>query len=68
MAATAAVLRASAARLEGRDERPDLARLDEARDAFARALMRRLSDQPSSTRDDALPEALEPPFRIRAVT
>ncbi|MDX6657328.1 MAG: hypothetical protein QOH62_2121 [Solirubrobacteraceae bacterium] len=66
MAATAAVLRASAARLEGRDERPDLARLDAARDAVAHALVRRLPEQASDT--EALPEALEPPFRIRVVT
>ncbi len=68
MTATAAVLRASAERLEGRDERPDFARLDAARDAVARALARRLPDLPAGTRDDALLEALEPPFRIRAVT
>jgi uncharacterized membrane protein YccC len=68
MAATAAVLRASADRLEGRDERPDLARLDAARDAVAGALVRRLPQQLSGTGDDAFPEALEPPFRIRAAT
>ena len=53
MAATAAVLRASAGRLEGRDERPDFARLDAARDAVARALVRRLPElplPPSTTR------------------
>src|SRR5439155_4031609 len=68
MTAAATVLRTSAERLEGHDERPDFARLDAARDAVARALARRLPDLPAGTRDDALLEALEPPFRIRAVT
>jgi hypothetical protein len=68
MAATAAVLRASADRLEGREERPDLTRLDAARDAVASALVRRLPGLPANTNDEALPEALDPPFRIRAVT
>jgi uncharacterized membrane protein YccC len=68
MAATAAVLRASAARLEVRDERPDLARLDAARDAVAAALVRRLPELPADTRDDAVPEVLEAPFRIRELT
>jgi hypothetical protein len=68
MAATAAVLRASAERLDGRDERPDFGRLDAARDAVARALVRRLPELPAGAGDEELPEALEPPFRIRAVT
>jgi uncharacterized membrane protein YccC len=68
MAATAAVLRASAGRLEGRDERPDFARLDSARDAVARALVRRLPELPTATLDETLLEVLEPTFRIRAVS
>jgi uncharacterized membrane protein YccC len=68
MAATAGVLRASAARLDGGDERPDFARLDAARDAVARALVQRLTRLPADTREDGLPAALEPTFRIRAVT
>ena len=68
MAATAAVLRASAERLDARDARPDLARLDTARDAVAGALVRRLPELPVSTRDDGLPEAIELPFRIRGLT
>jgi uncharacterized membrane protein YccC len=68
MAAAAAVLRAGAARLAGRDERPDLARLDAARDAVARALVRRLPVLPADTPSGAVAQALEPPFRIRAVT
>ena len=65
MAATAAVLRATAVRLEGQDERPDLARLDAARDAVAAALVRRLPELPA---EDAIPEELDPPFRIRELT
>ena len=68
MAAAAAVLRASAERLEGRDVRPDFARLDAARDAVARALVRRLPELPPDTPTGALPPALGPPFRIRAAT
>jgi uncharacterized membrane protein YccC len=68
MAAAAAVLRASAESLEGRDGRPDFARLDTARDAVARALVRRLPELPTDTPAGAVPEALEPPFRIRAAT
>ena len=68
MAATAAVLRASAGRLEGRDDRPDFARLDAARDAVARALARRLPELPAAALDDALMEVLEPTFRIRAAS
>jgi uncharacterized membrane protein YccC len=68
MAAAAAVLRASAGRLEGHDERPDFARLDAARDAVARALVRRLPELPPDTPAGAVPRALEPPFRIRAAT
>src|SRR6478609_8418463 len=41
MAATAAVLLASAGRLDGRDERPDFQRLDAARAAVAQAEVRR---------------------------
>jgi hypothetical protein len=68
MTAAAAVLRASAERLEGRDVRPDVARLDAARDAVARALVDRLPELPSDTPDGVVPQALGPPFRIRAAT
>jgi uncharacterized membrane protein YccC len=68
MAAAGAVLRASAERLEGRDRRPDFARLDAARDAVAHALMRRLPELPTDTPAGGVPQALEPPFRIRAAT
>ena len=45
LAATAAVLRVSATRLEGGDERPDFARLDAARDAVAHVLIQRLPER-----------------------
>jgi uncharacterized membrane protein YccC len=68
IAAAAAVLRTSAERLEGQDASPDFARLDAAREAVARALMRRLPELPPDPPADAVPQALEPPFRIRSAT
>jgi fusaric acid resistance family protein len=68
MAATAAVLRTGAARLEGSDARPDLDRLDAARDGVAGALVQRLLELPATARERALMQMLEPPFRIRAAT
>jgi hypothetical protein len=68
MAATAAVLRASAERLEGGDDRPDLPRLDAAREAVARALVRRLPELHIGRRTEALMDMLEPTFRIRAAS
>jgi uncharacterized membrane protein YccC len=65
LAATVAVLRASAATLEGRGEQPDLARLEAAREAVAEALPRRISELP---RDEDLESALEPSFRIRVLS
>jgi uncharacterized membrane protein YccC len=68
MAAASAVLRAGAERLEGREIRPDFARLDAALDAVARALVKRLPDLASDAPASSVAEALEPPFRIRAAT
>ena len=68
MAAAAALLRAGADGLEGGKGRPDFQRLDKARDAVARALVRRLPELPADTPEGAIPEALKPPFRIRALT
>jgi uncharacterized membrane protein YccC len=62
------MLRSSAARLEGSEERPDFVRLDAARDAVARALVVRLPELPAGDGDDAIREVLEPPFQTRAVT
>jgi uncharacterized membrane protein YccC len=66
MASAAAVLHTSADMLEGRDVRPDFAQLDEARDAVARGLARRLPELPEGTED--VPHVLDSPFRIRAIT
>jgi uncharacterized membrane protein YccC len=66
MAATVSVLRAGAARLEGREEQPDLHRLEEAREAVAQALVRRIRELPSVPDEEALLAALDPVFRVRA--
>ena len=68
MAAAAGVLDASAERLLGRNGEPDFERLDAARDAVARALMRRLPELPTDTPPGEIPRALDAPFRIRTVT
>ena len=68
LAATASVLQASAATLAGRDARPDFPRLDAARDAVAEYEIARISESPASLDDDVLGSALEPTFRIRAVS
>jgi uncharacterized membrane protein YccC len=68
MAAAASALRAGADRLEGREARPDFARLDAALDAVAPALVKRLPDLASDVPARSVTEALEPPFQIRAVT
>ena len=62
------VLYAAAARLEGRDDEPDLARLDETKEALTQALARRLGDLPAPPDERALVSGLEPAFRIRAMT
>jgi uncharacterized membrane protein YccC len=68
MAASAAVLRASAERLQGREGRPDFERLEASRDAVAHALIRRLPELPVDTPEGEIPRALDAPFRIRALT
>ncbi len=68
IAAASAVLGAGAERLEGREVRPDFARLDAALDAVAPALVKRLPDLASDGPASSVAEALEPPFRIRAAT
>ena len=68
MEAAAAVLRATAERLLGRDGRPDFERLEASRDAVAHALMRRLPELPLDTPAGEIPRALDAPFRIRALT
>jgi uncharacterized membrane protein YccC len=68
LAATASVLRASAATLRGRSERPDFGRLDRARDVLAEALARRIGEVPAALEDELLGSALEPTFRIRVIS
>lgn len=68
LAATAAALRASAATLSGRSERPDLQRLDAARGAVAQALARRIADAQAALEEERLGSALEPTFRIRVIS
>ena len=66
MAATASVLRASAARLDGREEQLDLQRLEEAREAVAQGLVRRIRELPSLPDKEGLVAALDAAFRVRA--
>jgi uncharacterized membrane protein YccC len=68
MATSITVLRAAAARLEGQDARVDLARLDAAREAAARAVARTISEPANLPDDDALEAALEPVARARAIS
>jgi uncharacterized membrane protein YccC len=63
--AVMASLQASAATLDGRAERPDLDRLERARDAVAEALVRSIEERPPEPDDAALVSSLEPSFRTR---
>jgi uncharacterized membrane protein YccC len=66
LAAAGSVLRESAARLDGRDGRPDLDRLDRARDAVANAISRRIELAPAGD-ESQLAAALEPWLRVRTL-
>ena len=68
MAATVAVLRASAAILDGERREPDLDRLDRAQEAVARTLVQRVADLPGPQQEAALPAAVEPSFRMRELS
>jgi uncharacterized membrane protein YccC len=68
MAAAAGVLRASAANLSGEQEQPDLDRLDRARDAVARTLVRRVAEQGGEQRGVPLQDALGTSFRLRELS
>lgn len=68
LGAVVAVLRESAARLDGRDGRPDLKRLDRARDVVADVLTRRIAELPPVGNEVELAAALEPSFRMRALS
>jgi uncharacterized membrane protein YccC len=68
MAATIAVLRTSATRLDGRDEHSDLARLDEAEEAVEQGLYGRIRELAPVPDEQALESALEPAFRVRSIS
>jgi uncharacterized membrane protein YccC len=68
VAATVAALRASAATLAGGDERPNFQRIEVARDAVARALVRRISELPPAFDEEGFESALEPAFRVRVIS
>src|SRR5436309_1333555 len=68
MASAGAALRASIDRLEGGSAQADFDRLESARDDVARAFIRRLPELPPSADAAVLPELLETPFRVRALT
>jgi uncharacterized membrane protein YccC len=68
VAATVAALRASAATLAGGDERPNFQRIEVARDAVARALVRQISELPPALDEEGFESALEPAFRVRVIS
>jgi uncharacterized membrane protein YccC len=65
--ASAAALRAAADRFEGKATEPDLERLDQARDALVRGVPAQVAGQPDGDGDTLL-AALEPSFRVRAIS
>jgi len=68
LAAVMSALQDSAATLEGRDQRPDLERLDAARHAMAEALARDIAQRPRGREHGALLSAVEPSFRAREMS
>jgi uncharacterized membrane protein YccC len=68
VAAIVDALEATAARLEGRDELPNLGRLGETRRALAHALGRRIVALSPGPDDAAIRTTLETAFRIRALS
>jgi uncharacterized membrane protein YccC len=68
MAAAVAVLRAGAARMRGRDETPDLDRLERATEAATEAIVREVGQLRPPAEETALPSALEPWLRIRELS
>jgi uncharacterized membrane protein YccC len=68
IAAAGAALHASAGRLQGLDEPPDLERLVRAREAVIEALVREVRELPAGCDDAALLGALEPSFRVRELS
>jgi uncharacterized membrane protein YccC len=67
MAAAATVLRASAGRLSGQDERPDTGRLERAQDAVVQVMAARISELSAVSDDGALESLLSRSFRTRSI-
>jgi uncharacterized membrane protein YccC len=68
MAASVAVLRASAANLDGERRQPDFGRLERAREAVVRSLVQKVTDLPGPQEGVALPTLFEPTFRMRELS
>ena len=68
LAATIAVLRESAERLDGRDGHPDLERLGRARTAVIDSVAHRIAELPVDADADKLAASLQPSFRTRALS
>ena len=68
VAAAVAVLRSSAATLEGGEERPDIERLVRAQERVSTTLARRVEDLHGSGDGAALEASLSPSFRIREIS
>jgi uncharacterized membrane protein YccC len=68
LAAVGSALRASAATLDQGAERPDLVRLDRAREGVAEAVVRDVAQRPLARDDLALLSAMEPSFRMREMS
>jgi uncharacterized membrane protein YccC len=68
LAAAAAALRASGARLAGQGGVPDTGRLEQALDATVAALTRRISELPPDADEHALDSTLGRSFRSRAIS
>ena len=68
VAAVVDALRATAATLDGRDERPDLDSLRRTRDALAHAVADRIVALSQSTDEEEVAETLESAFRVQALS
>ena len=68
IAAAAAALRASAARLAGQSDVPDIGRLEQAQEAMVQALTQRISQLPPDADEHALDSMLGRSFRSGAIS
>jgi uncharacterized membrane protein YccC len=68
MAASVAVLRASAANLDGGRRQPDLDRLERAQETVVGSLVQKVADLPGPQEGLALPTLSEPTFRMRELS